>query len=83
MWLFATAPKTGAGMYAGTLYRTTGPPFNALPFDPSKIVATQVGTVSLSFTNGNAGNFAYTFNGVSQTKAITRQIFVAPGTICQ
>ena len=33
--------------------------------------------------NGNAGQFAYTVNGASQTKAITRQVFRTPGTVCQ
>ena len=83
MWLFAATPKTGLGTYAGTLYRTTGPPFNAVPFSPAKVVATQVGTVNLSFSDGNTGSFTYTVNGVTQTKAITRQIFVPPGTVCQ
>jgi hypothetical protein len=42
-----------------------------------------VGTATLSFANGNAGSFAYTVNGVAQTKAITRQVFRTPGTICR
>jgi hypothetical protein len=42
-----------------------------------------VGTATLSFANGNAGSFAYTVNGVAQTKAITRQVFRTPGTVCQ
>jgi len=83
MWLFAATPKTGLGTYAGTLYRTTGPPFSAVPFNPSKVVATQVGTVNLSFSDGNTGTFAYTVGSVTQTKSITRQIFVPPGTVCQ
>ncbi|HXX83580.1 MAG TPA: NBR1-Ig-like domain-containing protein [Casimicrobiaceae bacterium] len=83
MWLFATTPKTGPGTYAGTLYRTTGPPFDAVPFSPAKVVATQVGTAALSFSDGQTGSFTYTVNGVTQTKSITRQIFVPPGTVCQ
>jgi hypothetical protein len=67
----------------GTLYRTTGPAFNAVPFDPAGIVATSVGTATLTFTDGNAANFSYTVNGVSQTKAITREILASPGTVCQ
>ena len=83
MWLFAGAPKTGAGTYAGTLYRTTGPAFSAVPFDPTRVVTTPVGSVNLSFTNGTTGTFAYTVGAVTQSKAITREIFIAPGTICQ
>jgi hypothetical protein len=83
MWLVATAGLTAPGTYAGTLYQTTGPPFNVLPFDSSRVVTTAVGNATFTFTDGNDGTFAYTVNGESQTKAITRQIFVSPGTVCQ
>jgi hypothetical protein len=83
LWLVVTAARTAAGTYAGTLYQTSGPPFNVLPFDPAKVVATAVGSATFTFTDGNNGIFAYTVNGETQQKAITRQIFVAPGTLCQ
>ena len=47
------------------------------------LVATQVGTGTLSFSDANNGTFAYTVNGVSQTKAVTREVFTNPGTVCQ
>ena len=65
------------------LYRTTGPPFNLLPFDPAAVAGTVVGNATFTFANGNSATFAYTVNGVSQTKTITREIFRAPGTVCQ
>ena len=34
-----------------------------------------VGTGTLTFSDGNNGFFAYTVNGISQTKAITRETF--------
>ncbi len=80
-----TAPKT----YSGALLRTGGQAFNAVPFDPTKITRTQVGTATFTFTNGNAGSFTYNVdlgdgvNKATQTKAITRQVFRAPGTVCQ
>jgi hypothetical protein len=83
LWLSATLDKSAAAAYTGTLYRTTGPPFSAVPFNPSQVVATPVGTLTLTFTNGNSGTFAYVVNGVSQSKAITRQVLRTPGTICQ
>jgi hypothetical protein len=83
MWLVATAPRTAPGTYSGTLYQTTGPPFNSVPFDPTRVVATAVGSATLTFTDGNDGTFDYTVNGEEQKKAITRQIFVGPGTVCQ
>jgi hypothetical protein len=86
LWLLVTALKTAPGVYSGTLYRTTGPPFNSVPFDPTKVSGTAVGTATFTFTDGNTGTFNYTVNGptqTQQTKAITREIFVAPGTVCQ
>ena len=82
LWLSATTNAGGANTFNGTLYRTTGPAFNAVPFDSSKVVAKPVGTASFTFTDGNSGRFSYTVNGVTQTKAITRQVFNLPGTIC-
>jgi hypothetical protein len=88
LWLSATLNKTAAGVYTGTLYRTTGPAFNAVPFLPANVGLTAVGTLTLTFANGNSANFTYTLalNGpgstVTQTKAIVRQVYVAPGTTC-
>ena len=83
LWLAVAAPKTAAGVYSGNLHRTTGPPFNAVPFDPTKVSASLVGTATFTFTDGNRGTFDYTVNGITQSKAITREILVAPGTVCQ
>lgn len=82
LWLTVTAPRTGATTYAGTLYRTTGPAFNAVPFDPSGVTATAVGSAMFAFADGNNATFSYTLNGVSQVKQITRQVFHQPGTVC-
>jgi len=88
MWLVVTANKTAPATYSGQLYRATrGPPFNSIPF-PALATAggaqgTNVGTATLNFVDGNTGTFSYTVNGVTQTKAITREIFAPPGTICQ
>jgi hypothetical protein len=83
MWLVVTANKSAPGIYTGTLYRTTGPAFNAVPFNPAAVVGTNVGTATLTFTDGNTASFAYTVNGVSQVKTISREIFRPPGTVCQ
>lgn len=66
-----------------TLYRTAGPSFSAVPFDPQQVASISVGTATLMFKNGNAATFTYSVNGVTQSKAITRQIFRTPGTVCQ
>ncbi len=73
--------------YTGALIRTTGPPFNAVPFNPNAVTRAEAGTATITFANGNAASFAYEVNDrtnvVPQTKAITRQVFRAPGTVCQ
>ena len=83
LWLVVTAPKSSPGVYSGMLFRTTGPALNAVPFNPANVLATQVGTASFSFADGNNANFAYTVNGIAQNKAITREVFTNPGTVCQ
>ena len=73
--------------FSGTLYLTNGPAFSAVPFDPTKVGRTAVGTATFSFSDGNTGSFAYQVNDGAnvgtQTKAITRQVFRPPGTVCQ
>ncbi len=88
MWLVVAANKTAPASYAGQLYRaTTGPPFNAVPFPPlgtpGSAQGSIVGTATFDFLDGNTGTFTYTVNGVTQTKAITREVFAPPGTTCQ
>ncbi|HKU86930.1 MAG TPA: hypothetical protein VJV77_11400 [Casimicrobiaceae bacterium] len=83
LWLSATTAKIATRTYAGDIYRTTGPAFNAAPFLPANVKATKVGTLTLTFANGNAGTFDYTVDGMRQTKPITRQVFRSPGTVCQ
>lgn len=83
MWLvMSEGAKTGDNTYAGTLFRTTGPAFNSVPFEPSRITVTPVGSGTFTFTDANSGTFTYTVNGVTQSKAITRQIYAAPVPEC-
>jgi hypothetical protein len=87
MWLVVTASKSGSGIYTGTLFRLTGPPFNAVPFPPigapGGAMGSAVGTATFTFSDGNNAQFAYVVNGVSQTKALTREIFRQSGTVCR
>ena len=74
-WLSMTAAQTAWNVYAGTLFETHGPPFNAMPFNPALVTKNAVGTGTLTFTDANNASFAFSVNGVSRTKAITRQAF--------
>jgi hypothetical protein len=89
LWLSATLAQTGPKTYSGALVLTGGQAFNALPFDPTKITRKDAGTATFAFTDGNTGTFSYNVdlgdgvNRATQSKAITRQVFRAPGTVCQ
>jgi lysyl endopeptidase len=61
-------------VYTGPLYSTSGPSYNG-PFDPALVTRTQVGSVTLSFSDANNGTFAYTVNGVAGSRAITRLLY--------
>jgi len=83
LWLSGTVAKTAGSTYTGALYQTRGPAFSAVPFSPTAVTATPVGTATLTFADGNTATFAYSVNGVSQTKTLTRQVLTPPGTACQ
>jgi hypothetical protein len=89
LWLSVTAQKAAAGVYSGTLYRTTGPSFGAARFDPAKVNMTPVGSATLTFGNGDSATFAYTVTlgsppvSATQTKQLTRLVFRDPGTVCR
>ena len=82
MWLvMSSGNRTAPGTYSGPLYRTSGPPYNRVPWTGA-VTVTQVGTATFTFSGANNGTFAYTVDGFSQTKAITRQAFSSPLTAC-
>ena len=88
MWLIATLARTGATTYSGNLFRMTGgPAFDAVPFpplgSPGSASGSIVGTATLDFSDGNAAAFSYSVDGVAQTKSITREVLVSPGTVCR
>jgi hypothetical protein len=82
-WLIAELHKMMGGVYSGEVSTVTGSPFDAMPFDPKLKVETVVGNATLTFADGNNATFDYMVNGTPKTKQITRQVFVAPGTVCQ
>jgi alpha-tubulin suppressor-like RCC1 family protein len=84
MWLsMSDGRKSSANSYSGTLQRSTGPAFNAVPWNASEVTRPTAGTATLTFADSNNGTFAYVLDGVSQSKAITRLIFAAPGSVCR
>lgn len=84
MWLvMSNGARRPDGSYFGELYRTTGPGFNAVPFTSIGLSNyTTVGTLSLTFTDGNTGTMTYTVNGVTQSKPIARFTYVLSPPTC-
>jgi len=73
-WLVIPSLQLGNGLYFGDLYAMTGPPSTG-PFDPSKVVATKLGNVSLvSNVRGFTMLFPTTF-GHTSSVVISRQPF--------
>lgn len=70
-------------VFTGPIYRTRGNAFNSTPWNPASVTATQVGTATLTFTDANNGTFAYSVDGTQQTRAITRQVFSGPVSVCR
>jgi hypothetical protein len=87
VWLVVTASKSAPGVYTGDLYRTSGTRFDA--FNGANVTSVKVGTATFTFADGNNATFSYTVqlagmtSPVTQSKAITREIFTAPGTTCK
>ena len=85
LWLMAPAlaKQPAGGGYLGDLYRTTGPPFSAVPFTPiTSANVVKVGTMQLRFADGESGTLSYSVDGAAVDKAITRDAFAAPVVAC-
>jgi len=87
IWLSATATQATPNAFSGALYRTTGTALGAAKF--GLVQHSRAGTATFTFADGNTGAFSYDVdlgdgvNKANQTKAITREVFRSPGTICQ
>jgi hypothetical protein len=84
MWLVGSnIVKTGALTYSGPLYRTTGPPFTAAPWNPASVAVMPVGTATLQFPQGaGAATFTYSVGATNGQKFIGREEFSSPLTRC-
>jgi hypothetical protein len=83
-WLVGSSfTRTGIGTYAGTLYRTDGPPFDSASWNPARVAVAAAGHATLSFSDADNGTFSYTLDGTSQSKPLARQVFASPKTTCR
>jgi hypothetical protein len=86
LWFIVLANKQSPGVYQGPVSTVTGPSFDSVPFDTTKVVETVVGDATINFADGNHASFGYSVtiggNTTLQSKSITRQVFAGPGTMC-
>lgn len=71
-----TGTTNGTLGYSGTLYQTSGPYFGGA-FNPNNVSNRAVGSVTFNLTSVNSASLTYTVDGVSVSKALTRQTWTA------
>jgi hypothetical protein len=86
MWVTGLATRQADGSYSGDLNRpASGTPFNQINGPATAFPVPTVGSFSLRFSDGENASFSYTLDGVTQTKPISRLVFVGdttPVTVC-
>ena len=78
-WFTAAAnlqPSPGGGrvLFIGDLYQTSGPWFGAV-FNPNAVNVRRVGTLTFDANSTDTAALAYTVDGVTVTKNVTRQLW--------
>lgn len=83
LWLVMSDGVLASGGFSGPLYRTTGPVFNASPWVAA--IPTQVGTMTFapSGSDGSGATLTYTFENVTVTKQVQRQVFSTLKPLCE
>lgn len=82
LWLFGSEVlRQPDGTFAGPLYATRGPAFDASRW--GAVTVSHVGNISLSFSNGEVGTLTYTYQGTTVRKNIRRQVFGPTVPMCQ
>jgi len=71
---FSSGTWTAQNTYTGTLQTVSGPSQDG-PFDPNQVRRRDVGSITLTFSDRNNGTFAWSVNGSSGVKQITRFAF--------
>lgn len=66
---------TDSRTHAGTIYRTSGPPWTQASFDTSTVRATAVGTYRLRFSSTDDARMEATIEGRSIAVDVARQVF--------
>ncbi len=80
-WIVGSAlVKQEDGSFLGELSRPeSGTPFNQINGPATTFPIPTVGSARLTFSNGENVRFDYTLDGITQTKNLSRFVFVEPG----
>ena len=74
VWYVASSCRMSGSGCTGDVYKVTGGEALTAPWNGINPAAT-VGTVTFAFSDGSTGTMSYTIDGVSGSKAISRQAF--------
>ncbi|CAN5257048.1 hypothetical protein BH11PSE11_BH11PSE11_15710 [soil metagenome] len=75
IWYVASSCPVVSNACSGDLYKVIGGTPPSIPWNGNGKVVSKVGTTQFNFTDGSNGTMTYTINGVSGSRAITRQLF--------
>lgn len=86
LWLVMPAGfrKAGTNTFAGDLYRTMGSPYSdnqSMPIAPRDV--TRVGSMSVAFSDADAGTLTYSVDGRTVTKALGKAVFGSRPAACK
>ncbi len=76
-WYVMPGGTWNGNTYSGALYRTVSAQgaFLGRGFDPGAVGRTPVGSMAITFNDASSATMSYTVDGISGSKAITRQPF--------
>ena len=87
LWIVMAQGVQGTGSasnsWTGDLFTTAAAGSSFAAFDPTKVAATKVGTGTFTFSDASNGTFSYTVNGTTGSKAIMRESFATPASVCK
>jgi hypothetical protein len=73
---YTSVDSSGAFIFSGALYSTTGPWFGSPVFNPSAVTVTQVGTITIRFPTYASAQVTYSVNGVTVVKNVVPQTWL-------
>jgi hypothetical protein len=83
VWFYLIANRVSANQFSGRFAATLGVPASQINGSPALISTADIGSGTLTFSDGEHARFDYNVLGVAGSKLIQRQVFASPVTHCQ